>query len=268
MRNKRGNEEAPVTLFSFQDIVTSLSGIMIFLVLMLAVEVVSRQEQTTAPQTHPAPAAAVAAGDDAAALAALRAESARLDAAVAAARAANQRAAGGTPLEAVRRQVAETREAEALRPALNRAQAQQAAARTALDQATQERERVRSQASQLQARVAAQENELARSKAGKRVFFIPEKGANKTPWLVQCTADSLRAGRLGQKDAVREFATGAAGEKELLAFVQARQPDADAFVILMKPSGVAVAMRLVNQIQTAGFDVGYDALEEDSEIVF
>ncbi|MBM3324672.1 MAG: hypothetical protein FJY66_03295 [Calditrichaeota bacterium] len=55
MRSRRGDDEAPVSLFSFQDIITSVSGVLIFLVLMFVLQL-SRQSATksrTAPPERP-----------------------------------------------------------------------------------------------------------------------------------------------------------------------------------------------------------------------
>ena len=46
----RGNEAPPVTLFSFQDIITSVMGIMILVMLVIALELAARQLQSPAIQ--------------------------------------------------------------------------------------------------------------------------------------------------------------------------------------------------------------------------
>src|SRR3990170_1664670 len=45
MRGRRGVNEDPISLFSFQDIITSVTGIIILLALLLVVELTKRPQQ-------------------------------------------------------------------------------------------------------------------------------------------------------------------------------------------------------------------------------
>src|SRR5690349_4319025 len=45
---KRGSDAAPMTLFSFQDIVTSVMGIMVLVMLVIALELAARQLKSPA----------------------------------------------------------------------------------------------------------------------------------------------------------------------------------------------------------------------------
>lgn len=267
MRSKRSTDEAPITLFSFQDIITSLSGIMILLVLMLALEVVSRRDRPAAAAAA-APAPSVRA-DRQAAVQALRAECARLARDLASLTATTAVATAPVDrLAAARLQVEQAQSVETLRATLMRQ-------RTRLTQTRTHQAELQAEKTAREARLAALSGELTRRDAaaasrlaGQHVFFIPEPGLDKTPWLVECSGGGIRAGRLAQAEAPRGFPATAAGEKEFLEFARTRPAKTDAFVVLMKPSGVGLAMNLVAQIQGAGYDVGYDALEEEFDVGF
>ena len=50
-RRRRNHTTAAFSLFAFQDIITSVTGVMIMITLLLAVELVNRVEQSPAVQT-------------------------------------------------------------------------------------------------------------------------------------------------------------------------------------------------------------------------
>jgi hypothetical protein len=99
----------------------------------------------------------------------------------------------------------------------------------------------------------------------RTVTLLPDDGMLKRPLLVQCSSNRVVVLRLSEppqfswppSEAVEQF----------ISLTRQLDRSRDYFVIFMKPSGVDVAQKLVYCASSAGYDVGYDALEEDETLV-
>ncbi len=97
----------------------------------------------------------------------------------------------------------------------------------------------------------------------RRIFLIPGETNDKIPLIVVCSLSSIAVSHLNNATALATFTTDREGINNFFAYVLNREKDNEFFVIMIKPSGTDYAMDLVYFIQNAGFEVGYDALEED-----
>jgi uncharacterized membrane protein len=264
MSRKNRRDELPVNLFSFQDIITSLSGIVILLTLMMALELLERPP-TEAPATAAPAAPAEISEED---LAVLRAR-------LAAVRQARQTRDSASPtarpsaVTLADRFQAATDLSRSLAEELNasaeerrRLEKEEAAARTLAEQAKAELERQ-------QAATRAAELELDQVRRDRRLTLIPQAGSSKRPVIVECSAVTIRVARLGGGDRVALFDNDMRGQGKFQDYIRATfAKDQEYMVFMLKPSAFRSGLQLQERVREMGFAVGYDALEEEYAIGF
>ncbi|HRU05309.1 MAG TPA: hypothetical protein P5137_05990 [Candidatus Brocadiia bacterium] len=255
MRSRRGGDSAPLSLFSFQDIITTVSGIMLLVMLMLALEVVAR------PAGKPAPAALPKAATSAEEVERLRQE-------IAQARREVEQAAklnlDDAPAKVARleQEMAKTRERTAQLNAAAEASRQRAeAAARAAAQARQEEERLKAELEGLRKRLDEQE-------AQNRVHYTFARETNKTPVLVECSASGIAVRVAGKTPQVVSFVDASSPHyqsslRRFQAWARGRSPAREAFIVLVKPSAAGYAQEVIDALKQSGFDVGHEPLEED-----
>ena len=258
-RRSRGND-APIALFAFQDLITSLSGILIFLVLLLALDV----------------ALQVASGEDDQAkealdiealeslretVSALQVEAETLRQAVQALNANDAVSAVHALTAAQREWVARTRDLEQTTVSLSKLQ-------NTLGSERRKTELLEHKIKPLRQDLQRLRDAMTRAIEEKKVFFIPEKGTTKTPILVECSATGARVGFLDRAESPKVFPNSASGlqsfETSLAQYSTAREY----FVLMIKPSAADYWQSLYAKVLAHDFDVGYDALEEENSIGF
>ena len=252
----------PIILIFFQDIITSLSGIMIFLTLMMAVDVASHHELGL---SGPVPAAA----NNESALQALRKRVASLREAIrhlslAGLTNGDPRRALANATQAIheeKRQVDLLLEQEELRREIERLERELAAARqeSKLSQAEQQ---------ELELKIKTLNEALAKALQDRGVAFIPEAGIAKTPLLVECSGAKIRSGFLTRAEPPTEFATTEEGIEAFMKYAATRSASQEYFVLFLKPSSIKYGRKMALLLKGQGYDVGYDAFEEDRSIRF
>jgi hypothetical protein len=277
----RGN---PVSLFAFQDIITSVTAIMILLVLILTLEFVTRARQAGVAQDHRAVAAdlgrAVRHGEtrlaelerelEEATRQAKRATSLSRDAVAARLDAARQRQADlegalARAENASTRARSERRGAEGLLldAARDAQQADRLEARAAADTAAAaalEKENKDEADRQRETKAAS-----AKSSA-TRLVFNPSNDDGKEAILVEVAGDgvnvlpagggdreSLGPGGTGPSARFRRWLRGVRGEREYV-------------VIMLRPSGIGQYAAIRDTIIDAGVDVGTELVPEELAI--
>ena len=255
---KRRSTSSPISLFSFQDIITGLCGLLILFVLIMVIDLVMRRDG--APPPPPEPDRPIEE---------LRAEIASLN----------------SELEELRRQVDEKR--KTLSIALSREKAQEA--RKDLSEKdrllsnllaeTRELETRLEKALDAQAKSAERlrEMELARrnledslNRLRKRngVTLIPERGNLKSPiYVVLGKGKVTVAAPLDERNRAKTFDESRLGEgisESLSGYSTATHT----VVLLVRPSGVDMMDRTFQRITALGFPCGRDPLEEDMEVSF
>jgi len=255
MRSRRV-EQAPVSLFSFQDIVTSVMGIMILVMLVIALELAARQLQTPAAAQH------VVREEVEAALAQAQQ---RLRAVQAALRAGQWDDLAALSPSDLARQTTElerllpvlTQEAERAERRLAAASAREAQARQALARRRPDESRL----AQMQEQLAELQAELAQLATSSRIFYRPSDTGGKAVWLVELSSEAVVAARLGPVARPLSFAgsTPASRHRQFLAWAKDRQPAQEYFVLLVKPGGTEYHA-LERALRDRGFQVGLDLL--------
>lgn len=258
MASKRRSNRVPVTLFSFQDIITTLSGILILLTLLMAVEVIEKKGN---PQQDPV------VDDDAEdqVLADLRARLTALrNCAPAPLPPAPERLAGQSAAVVAAKLVEEEAMSKRVASQLDEATRTHAGLEEKRREATAKLEAVRAELVRARDAAAAAGKELDALRKDKRLTLIPEKLTGKKPLLVECSKDSILVSRLGERALAGRFGTDYDARRAFQKFIaESFSPSANYVVFMVKPSGLEVGFPLIDQVRGHGFDVGYDALEEE-----
>ena len=256
-RNRSGDN--PVSLFSLQDIITTLTGIMILLVMILALEAVTQTtvEAVESDARHEEMKAQKKEME--ARREALRSELAAREAAAAAVRLQNL-----NPLDAARQLQAGRRSAE-----IKTAQAHELERKLdVLTQATaKQTDAVASGKSELQRLLGELKDAEANAakKSVRPIAFIPDTGTYKTAHLVECGTNGVRVVSLGVPRRNVEW-TASNAETAFKEFLRSCAASREYFVFLMKPSGVAMGMNMFYSAKMSDFDAGYDVMEENEGV--
>jgi hypothetical protein len=264
--SRRGTSSNPISLFSFQDIITSVTGIMILITLLMALDLSQRVVQSPRVQTI------VISDQLQTATAQAEAEIRELE---------SRLAVRNTQLQQLaeydrRRLLAESEDAkrhveqldaETLKLAsqANNAQKRQAAIETRGHERADEVQR----AEELSRKVAELERKIEKLKSTNRIVYNPAQGASKSAWLVELTSQSIRAAPIGRATRPTEFA-GKSAVEIALAFrqwVRGRDRNAEYFVLLIKPSGIDLFDQLRAELTTSGFEIGFDVVDDQVTVI-
>ena len=282
MRSRLRSLDSKISFFAFADIITAVSGVLIFVALLLATDlgrpsgrssqansaIEQRLQETLAQQMEVDEQnhrlqGLFAAADSAPDVETLKAEIARLHS-----------------------ELSEEQKKEA---ALDGAMADSQAAiatrdktlgltdlKATVDNLIQEAKSIagkdieaRDEMDGLEQKVASTESQLLklRQRDGQ-VWLIPEKNmTTKEPILVTVAGTGITIDRFDHPDQRRQADAGGAGS--LLQSYLGTANKLDQYVVfLVRPSGIALFQDLVQSARKTEFDVGFDALEEDRQVHF
>jgi len=101
-----------------------------------------------------------------------------------------------------------------------------------------------------------------------KLWLLPEAdGSGKRPLLVSVSGTNLVCERFNETRN-RKIFPAADVERLFTGLLRELQPSRDYLVFYIRPSGIAQFQRLSTLAKGAGFTVGYDAIEEDRQILF
>ena len=254
---KRRSASSPISLFSFQDIITGLCGLLILFVLIMVIDLVIRRDGPPPPPEPDRP------------MAEIQTEIADLR----------------ETLDNMRRQVEEMR--RKLSVALSREKADEA--RKDLSEKDRELSNLLAETKELETRLGKaldakaksaeklKEMELARrnledslDRLRKRngITLIPERGYAKSPvFVVLGRGEVTVTAPLDASPRRNTFPENRLGEG-LLQALSGFRPTTHSVVLIVRPSGVNAMDRAVELVKELGFSFGRDPLEEDKEISF
>lgn len=262
MRRRRAQTEA-FSLFSFQDIITSVTGVIILVTLLLAVELVKRPPvQDAKPRksvTEELRSQIAAFGREQDLLNKLLQEDAEF---LRGSASLSMSDLERTQAEMARR-VDETEKAtEALTDAMKESIARRAAAESELSITESQ------SLAQIQAENAALAAELEVVKSSNQVVYNKNPGSQKAAWLVDLQADCIRVLKPGDEDVQLEFDESDEAER-VVAFVKwakTRDRRNDYFVLLVRPESIDAYQALYEGLRELEYDLGFDLLATDSEV--
>ncbi len=259
MARGRRKAESPLSLFALQDIITCLMGIMVLVCLFLALQTIGKANATPARSSGRAD------------LIGLERERERLEAKRMAfleqienAQAAQQVVSTLNPIEIAAATQSAQRENEELRKKIHQLKEVTTGKEAGQQEKTDKLERQKNKLGNLVEQLGI-EKKSAEFRAMKKVAFIPDQNLSKTPYLVECSSISVRVVQWeNHKEILWASSDAKTKFKEWLPSLNA---DRVYFVFMLKPSGVGIGMSLYHVGRDAGFDAGYDALEEDATIL-
>jgi hypothetical protein len=129
--------------------------------------------------------------------------------------------------------------------------------------------KVREEANALEDQIAGVQTKIAklRSRIGQ-LWLIPDRSTtSKEPLLVVVSGSSARIERFNHPEQTQEFGKSRA-VSGFESFLKGAKPANQYVVFLIRPSGIALFKDLEKAARGQGFEVGFDALEEDKEIHF
>lgn len=102
-----------------------------------------------------------------------------------------------------------------------------------------------------------------------RLWLLPDfAGSGKKPVLVTVSRTNVTFERFNEPPASRKEFDAAHAEQGLSQNLVLWQPDRDYVVFYVRPSGIDLFTRALEIVKRGGFQVGYDAVEEDKQILF
>ena len=230
---KRGHRSSVLSLFAFQDIITSVTGIMILVTLVLALELLYRKENAPPRKT----AEILVKLESAIVKSQARIEELRGRARD------NETRIGryaGIDIANVHDDLENlknlngvlTDEVSELANEAVAASGRVEDARNVMSAHSDDRETIKNVLAEGE-QVEQQIEDLKRS---GRVIFAPSQDSHKTPWLVEITGDKITVARYGEHARSKEYGSST----DFMRFIHAREPTSDYFVLFVKPDGIKV----------------------------
>lgn len=262
-RRKNSN---PVSLFSFQDIITSVTGIMILVTLLIALELSQRVLNSPRVQTIAVSQQLEGAVNEAEReIRDLEARLAKGDAKLQQLAAMDRRRLAAEQID-VQRQL-EQLDAETARLAK---QAQDSEKRQAdMEAREQAQQQEVGRADELDRRIEELEEQIHKLKSSNRVIYNPAQGTSKEAWIVELTGGSIQAAPMGRAAKPRVFPVVAAGQipGAFEQWLRGLNPRSEYLVLLIKASGVELFDALKEVLEQKGFELGFDVVDEGVTVI-
>jgi hypothetical protein len=246
MGRRRKREDAPLSLFSFQDIMACLTGILILVSLLLAIDGLSDTMQATPSKGSPdEPAASTRSAEE------LQEELAVL-------RRTLEERKGGIDVSKAEVELLEDRdrrmalEAERTRKVIDERDAE-------LARLVQELEASTRQATSLREQIAAAKARADEQTLRDRVRFRPGAKYSKSPVFVETLPSGLVIGELDESMVPRLIARldDPGAENRLIGALASRGPDTSYLVFVVREDAIARFEALRDAMLRKGFEVGW-----------
>jgi hypothetical protein len=261
MTRKRNDAET-ISLFSFQDIMASVIGMLFFVVILLSLSIV----------TEVAPAADEPTEQESAKLAErreradeLRQQKIVLETRIASISKKRVQASAIQPNQTIAKLKQLRKNLDAMYETIEEEQERLKSLVRQIKPKEIAIEKKRKELKAVEAKIQESETRLSRAKSKPRLTFIIDKRPDRLkPWLVEITGDGLRVGSQDGQGLVIDFKGKTARERMKLFQEWARNQNQREhyFVLLIKPSGVKHVRNLATIIVSLGFEVGTDLLPE------
>lgn len=256
MRRKRDN---PFSLFSFQDIITGVSGIMIFFVLVMLVDLVTRREGGC----EPCQSTEVVVAD----FSELESENARLEAELAELREAAQlkivnvgeRAA---PEVAAKLQAEMSGREKEIAALVSQVEALRGKVAEAEGKVAEEKKKAE-EAERTRKRLVARLEDL---KNKKGVTLILGRGEAKTPVFVVIGRGGYEVLKPLAKTTYRKWYNFGQFEECVASEFKPLDTAAYTVVLMVRPSGMTKMQDFAERMKNLGFSCGRDPLEDDLDV--
>lgn len=260
---RRRRRDNPLSLFSFQDIITGLCGIMIFMVLVQVCGMTTKD--------CVAPSATVDSFAEAEeSLDTLRAEIAALEKKLAAVKARAAQAIVAVPIkdraapgEADKLDAKLTEREQTVAALVSQVHDLETQVEAARKSEAEDAERVR----EMERTRRLLEQQLTNVKGKKGVTLFPERGVSKIPVYMVCSGSGLEIYRPFEKYP-KKWIGAADVTRSLTFYLDNLDHTTHTVVLLVRPTGVAVMNWVVELLKEHSFVYGRDPLEEGLEVSF
>jgi myosin heavy subunit len=132
-----------------------------------------------------------------------------------------------------------------------------------LESRNKERAHEAEEIQKLQEQVENAREKLAEMTTENRVFYNTTPGSNRTPWIIELNKDKYVAAQVGMNRPPESFST----IQDLLKWVGTRSPSQDQFMLLVKPDSIDAYDKVLENLRSKKFVVGVDALTEDETAI-
>lgn len=128
---------------------------------------------------------------------------------------------------------------------------------------------VRQKMAELEQRVVSVQSRLLKLREqNEKLWIIPDRsGTTKEPILATVSASGVKMERFDHPEQGKEFSKANASS-QFKSYLDGIRPTDQYVVFLIKPSGIDLFERLVKLARNREFEVGFDAVEEAREIQF
>jgi myosin heavy subunit len=268
--SRRGRGGTPISLFAFQDIITSVTGIMILITLILALELIQKTEGSPQNRTNELTAELQQATQQAATVqttvAATQAEIENIRASLAGSE-TELLATLKVDSTKVSQQLQDLAELNKLLEAELAASTRQVQEAETASQSIEAEKDSKAQDHQtlesINETVQQKIEELKKLRQANRVIFNTSQSGPKTPWLVELGADKILAAEAGKKGPPQSFATPVA----FVTWARKQNRASQYFVLLVKPATITQFETVRQALEKAGFEVGFDLLKADQTAI-
>jgi hypothetical protein len=283
MRDRLRSFDSKITFFAFADIITAVSGMLIFITLLLATDLgrptdnrtqsadaeLQRQLDETLAQQAEADAEnrglqnLLTAANTAPPPDKLQSDISRLRAELADEK--SKHAGLAEELETSRTNLAERDRVLGITAVRERI----VASAKQMDEIAQKETAVHQETAALESRIPGIEEKIMKYRAREgEIWLIPDRtGTTKEPVLAIVNGKELQIARFNQPDQTEKFSKNSAASA-LKAYLGRMRTDKQYVVFLIRPSGIDLFRDLVQVARDNGFEVGFDPLEEDRQIHF
>jgi hypothetical protein len=253
---RRRTNEVPFTLFAFQDIITSVTGIMLLVTLMLMLDLLSRTEKSAPVVTEKvADEIESATQSDKREIATLREQLKRSELTLG--MNATEIARKISDLEASLSLIREDRQrSERLRATTDQQ-------RKEVEEKSLSREITATKLQNLREQIRTVSRELEKMRQRNRVIYHTAPGTHSKSWLLELDRDQISVAEVGRKSPPIVFRQ----LEGLLEWANQRNPKSDLFVMLVKPTSITLFDQLKEQLTSKGFSLGYDLLAADATAI-
>lgn len=262
---RRRTSQAAFSLFSFQDIITSVTGIMILITLLLSLELINRVQSTPSQQTVEQQTLTQEVIDQ------LRQQLVSLENTAPATAEVDLKGLPSLDPDQLRRQ-AEAHEQQArelerqIAAAQTRAFEKAREAEAASTEAQSDAEAAREALEDVEKQLADVEARIAQVRSRERVFFRPGN-PEVTTWLVEAKAESLTVARLGVSAPPTTYTL----IHEFAAWSNGLSPQENDFLLLVRPGGENRAKKCEELLRQGaegrGFQVGLQVVPEGRIVI-
>lgn len=257
--SRRNPPSNPFSLFSFQDIITATTGILILLALVLALSVVAQNSHAT-PTPDPNGLSAELERqleNLEAEVAQLQLQDARLP--------SDAQLAGGLSAGELRNMRESLQSSIAvLKTQIGNLSTDADSLETTVKTEQQEPRFVSnaSELAELQRKVAETREEIERLKQENRVIYNFRQ-TSSPPWLVELGSQQILCAKAGEKQQPKKFANAG----ELIRFAQGLDSSERYFVLFVKPDGIDLFNRIKSELEKAGADIGIELIAREVTVI-